>query len=152
MVFVMEEIKNNRVSSFDAYYTNYHIQMLKIIYSVLPSDTQKILAVYIRFLELQCAYKYPVDNNSSNHFNILNLITDLQSDKQDEVISFLDELLPFSNSSEKERINSLKKTIYDLKQIQEMQNTLSMLKELFPEGFTAENSFDLFNMFSKEEK
>ena len=55
---------------------------------------------------------------------------------QEETLRFLDELLPYSNSSEKSKIRSLKNMIQNFNQIREMINTLSLLQELFPDGFS----------------
>ena len=51
----MEQISEsqNQIYIFDSLYTNNHIQMLKIIYGVLPVKVQQKLAPFIKYLELQ---------------------------------------------------------------------------------------------------
>lgn len=132
----MEDNTNLRISAFDTYYTNCHIQMLKIIYSALPSETRKYLAVYIRYLELQCALKYPILYDTKCNINFEASLLNLPEKTQEETLRFLDELLPYSNSSEKSKIRSLKNMIQNFNQIREMLNTLSLLQELFPDGFS----------------
>ena len=48
----MDTTDQNKVAAFDTLFSNNHIQMLKIILPYMDNQTQKSMAVYIKFLEL----------------------------------------------------------------------------------------------------
>ena len=48
----MDTTDQNKVAAFDTLFSNNHIQMLKVILPYMDNQTQKSMAVYIKFLEL----------------------------------------------------------------------------------------------------
>ena len=70
-----------------------------------------------------------------------------QGDNSDTV-ELLDELLPFSGSRERARIENMKNMILNFKKMQEMMEMIKMMQELFPEGMGGDNPMDLFSGMS----
>ena len=66
------------------------------------------------------------------------------------------ELAPFCSSSEKAQLDKIVELLSNIKNAKEMMETINMMKELFPEGFSfgedndsAPDIMQMFQMFHK---
>ena len=89
----MEETQQKKVMAFDNLFTTNRIQILKILLSYMAPSTQKTLAIYIKFLELQYTLtlfqNYPDTSllgfDTENTFDIskleaMNILTECNND------------------------------------------------------------------------
>lgn len=132
----MEEKGTRLITAFDSLFTTNKIQMLKILLSRLAPSSQGIFAVYIKFLELQYTFSLfranaPVKMPGQGKPLSLNL---LDGDNA-ETLELLDELLPFSTSEERKKIETFKNMLSNMSRMKEMMEMIQMLQELFPDGF-----------------
>lgn len=134
----MDTKQTDKIAAFDTLYTNNHIQMLKILLPVIGRKQRHKLAVYIKYMELQ--YTMSLANSSPLSFNIC-------AESENTSVDFsvlLDELFPFCTEKEQGMIGNLKNILETFKQYKEMESTMSMMKDFFPEGGM---DMDLFSMF-----
>lgn len=145
----------DRIAAFDAFFTNNHIQKLKILLPVFDRSMQKNLAVYIKYLELQHTlsffrknpderFSFPYGNPSENSyantaknpFPPLHQSVSAASPQEPswDIGELCDALLPYCTVSEQSRLNSMRNMVQALSQYKEMMEMMQMLKELFPEG------------------
>lgn len=135
----MTENGQEKIVAFDTLFTTNQIQKLKILLTYVEPAQQKLIAVYIKFLELQytitffqnypCSLgKFPKEDG----FNANKLC---------------DEILPFCTSSEQQMLNNMKNMYQNFANMQEMMQMVQMMKDLFPEGDNPMNG-DPTAMFS----
>lgn len=130
--------QTDKIAAFDTPYTNNHIQMLKILLPVIGREQRHKMAVYIKYMELQ--YTMSLAKSSPFSFNIC-------TESENTSVDFgelLDELFPFCAEKEQAMVKNLKNILETFKQYKEMESTMSMMKEMFPEGGM---DLDLFSMF-----
>lgn len=122
----MENIPD-KILAFDTLFTTNHIQMLKILLSYAEPSSQKTMAVYIKFLELQYTIsffqKHP--NSSPSHF---------PREDSHNTFKLLGELLPFCTPSEQEQFRQIRSMLETFENMQGMMETMQIMKDLFPEG------------------
>lgn len=127
----MDEKGQDKIIAFDTLFTNNHIQMLKILVSYMDPSTQKSIAVYIKFMELQYTLSffrmYP---NAA--------LTQLPREESFDTTKLFDEILPFCAPEEQARMNNMKNMVQNFTNMQEMMQMMQTMKDLFPEG---ENPF-----------
>ena len=134
----MDTKQTDKIAAFDTLYTNNHIQMLKILLPVIGRKQRHKLAVYIKYMELQ--YTMSLANSPPLSFNMC-------AESENASVDFselLDELFPFCTEKEQGMIGNLKNILETFKQYKEMESTMSMMKDFFPEGGM---DMDLFSMF-----
>lgn len=161
----MEDKGTCLISAFDAAFTTNRIQMLKILFSWIPPEQQGIFAIYIKYLELQHAWRLRSLPPTVCAQNAGKLSVDFFSGDQTGTLELLDELLPYGNQAERGRIEGMKSMLSNLSRMKDMMEMMQMMKELFPEGFGGDNAADLlsgmtgmpgadmsalFSMFGKE--
>lgn len=122
----MEHI-SDKVVAFDTLFTTNHIQMLKILVSYADPSTQKAMAVYIKFLELQYTLSFFQKHPNSS-------ISQPPKDSSKNTSQLLEELLPFCNPSEQEQFRQIKNMMETFENMQGMMETMQMMKDMFPEG------------------
>lgn len=141
----MEEKGKDTIAAFDTVLTTNRIQMMKVFLSYLAPEQQRGLAVYIKFSELQYAMQLarqaPGRPLLHGHRTVLSLQSllngSLLNGDQDGVIELLDELLPFSTSQERAKIEQIKSMLMNIQRMREMMDMMETMKELFPDGFGA---------------
>ncbi len=130
----MEENGQDKVIAFDTLFTTNQIQMLKVLMPYLDIPAQRMLAVYIKFLELKYTINFLNDHPGSA------LLGSCRGENTDAA-KICDEILPFCKPSEKEKIQNFKKMFENFANMQEMMQTIQMMQELFPEGESSD--FDI---------
>ncbi len=145
----MEEQGLKTINAFDALFTNNRIQMLKILLPWLAPAQQGGFAVYIKLLELQYAISFLRSRQGERLLGSgRQLSADFFQGDNADTLKLLDELLPFSGSEERAKIENMKQMIMNLKKMQEMMDMIQMLQELFPEGMGGDNPMDFFSGMS----
>lgn len=142
----------DKIMAFDTIFTNNHIKMLKVLVFYLDSPLQKMLAVYIKFLELQHAMKYI-------NANFLPLLSRTECPSTSPTLSgFLEnldinalchEILPYCTGAESEKIKNILQMLQTMDNFKQISQTMEMMKELFPEGTGAPE--DLFSFFGNSD-
>lgn len=132
----------NKIHAFDTLFTNNHIQIYKVLLPYFEPGIQRQLAVYIKYMEFQYTLFY--FKNHPYAYSPKEQIPDAEA--------LCKEVLPFCSSSEKEQIKKMTELFSTMKNAREMMDTLAMMKDLFPEGFSfgkdEEGMPDIMQMFS----
>lgn len=127
-----ENKKPDKIQAFDALYTNNHIQICKLLLPYLEPAVQRQLAVLIKYMELEytlaCLHAHPCCCQKKEDFS--------DSD------TVCQEILPFCSPSEKKQLQKILEITDTMKNAREMMETVSMMKELFPEGFSPGDGSD----------
>lgn len=142
----MEEKGTSLVTAFDSRFTTNKIQMLKVLMSWIPSSQQGMLAVYIKFLELQYTLSL-LHRPEVSMPNTKHLSADFFSGDNSDTIELLDELLPYSSQADRSKIDGMKNMLQNMGKIKEMMEMAEMMKEMFPEGFGSgtDNPMDILS-------
>ncbi len=143
----MEEKSSGVITAFDSLFTTDSIRMLKVLLTRLPSPQQKGFAVYIKFMELQYTLSILHTRREIPLFNNKPLNMDFFSGDNTDTIELLDELLPFSTSGDRTRIENIKNMLQGMSRMKEMMEMMDMVKEMFPDGFgsAGDNPMDFFS-------
>jgi len=145
----MEEQGSKAIAAFDSLFANNRIQMLKILLPWLAPRQQGGFAVYIKLLELQYAMSLLRSRPGERLIGSgKQLSANFFQEDNEDTLSLLDELLPFSDSKEREKIENMKQMILNMRKMREMMDMIQMLQELFPEGMGGENPMDFFSGMS----
>ncbi|HKM33694.1 MAG TPA: hypothetical protein VJY54_03010 [Lachnospiraceae bacterium] len=131
----------DKIQAFDTLFTNNHIQMYKILLPYFESDIQKKLAVYIKYMEFEYTSTYIK----------LHPYAYTPKENAPDTNGLLQEILPFCAGDEKNRLNKLMDMVNNMKNAQDMMETLNTMKELFPDGFSFDGDMDMMKMFSQME-
>lgn len=123
----MEDKNQDRVAAFDALFTTNSLQMLKILISHFPTSTQKSIAVYIKFMELQYTFSFFQSHPYA-------CVAGPAQDNTFDTGTLCDELLPYCDTSTKKNLQQLKQMQQNMSQMQEMMQMMQTIKEMFPEG------------------
>lgn len=143
----MKEKETDKVIAFDTLFTTNRIQMYKILLSYLPPADQKKLAIYIKFMELQYTISF-----FKNHPHAA--FKGLPHENSMNANHFFDEVEPFCDMSQRENLNRIRSLLQNFENMQEMMETIQMMKELFPEGMgngegnTAGNGMDMTQLLN----
>lgn len=121
--------KPDKIKVFDSLFTNNQIQIFKILLPYFEPGMQKSLAIYIKFMEFQYTLTY-----FEQYPNAC-----MPKETIDTSEKIWNEILPFCSSSQKTQIEQLSKMFANMKNMQEMMDNVSMIKDMFPDGFSFEN-------------
>ena len=138
-------MKNN-IHAFDTLFTSNHIQMYKLLLPYMDPSLQKNIAIYIKYMELQYTMFFFKEHPS----------TGMHFEKSSDIKEVFEELLPLCSPKEKEYLSKYAEMFTTMDNIKEMMETVSTLKQLFPEGFsfqdmdpTSPDFMQMFQMFQK---
>ena len=131
----MEQQDGNKVMAFDTLFSTNHIAMLKILLPCLDIKTQKSLAVYIKFMELQYTIRY-YQQNPCPFFSCAG------KEKAPDLPSLCQELLPYCNETEKKQIQQFCNLFHSMEMYREFSRTMDTMKDMIP-GFS-----DMSDLFS----
>ncbi len=133
----MEEKELQKVFAFDSLFSTNRLQMLKILLTYLSPSGQKSLAIYIKFMELQYTISF---FNKHPHA----ALHELPKEETLNTSKLCDEILPFLNPTEQEKITQIKNMFQNFENLQEMMQMIQMLQEMFPEGMSTSGGPDGF--------
>ena len=139
----MDSNEHNKVIAFDTLFCTNHIQMLKIILSYMDNQTQKAMAVYIKFLELN----YTIDYFKKHPYPLYGCAP---KEVSFDIFKMCSELLPFCTEGERRQLEQIKGIFQSMEMYKEMSKTLDMMKEFMPDmadfmgNSSMNNAFDSF--------
>lgn len=117
--------KPDKIQAFDSLFTTNQMQILKLLLTYLEPSMQKSMAIYIKYMELQYTLLYFARHQDG--------IFPPEAADSSHICS---EILPFCSPAQKKQVEQLTGLFSNLKNMTEMMDTLRMMKELFPEGFS----------------
>lgn len=153
----MEPTDQNKVAAFDTLFSTNHIQMLKVILPYMDNQTQKSMAVYIKFLELN----YTIEFYKKNPCPLCGC---MEKGGAFDIQKLCAELLPYCTDEERKKIEQIRNLLQSMEMYKEMSKTMEMMKDFMPDmtssaessGQADENGFDmmgmLMNMLTPEQK
>lgn len=119
----------DKVTAFDALFTNNQIQKLKILISYVDSPMQRQLAIYIKFLELQ--HTMELFRRSPQL-----TVSPASQEGPPDPARLCQEILPYCSPKEQSQLNQFASMFQAMNQYQEMMETVKMFQEMFPEGMS----------------
>lgn len=123
----MTENEQDKVVAFDTLFTTNHIQMLKILLTYVDPSQQKIMAVYIKLMELQYTISFYKMHPAST-------LPNFPREDSFNASKLCDELLPLCGPAEQENLKQMKNMYQSFENMQEMMQMVQMMKDMFPEG------------------
>lgn len=143
----MDTTDQNKVAAFDTLFSNNHIQMLKVILPYMDNQTQKSMAVYIKFLELN----YTIDFYKKNPYPLCGC---MEKETSFDLQKMCRELLPYCTDEERKKIEQIRGLLQGMEMYKEMSKTMEMMKDFMPDPAsstgdseqTKENGFDMMGM------
>lgn len=121
----------DKVLVFDTIFTNNHIKIMKVLLSYLDSPLQKMLAVYIKFLELQYTLQY-YDKHDSAFPDCHSAST-----QKLDISALCAEILPYCAPQERKIVEQIKQILNAVDMYRQFSQTMELMKEMFPEGFSS---------------
>lgn len=119
----------DKVTAFDALFTNNQIQKLKVLLSYVDSPMQRQLAIYIKFLELQ--YTMELFQRSPQLS-----VSPTSSESAPDPARLCQEIAPYCSPQEQRQINQFASMFQAMSHYQEMMEMMKMFQEMFPEGMS----------------
>lgn len=153
----METNDRSKVAAFDTLFSSNHIQMLKVMLPYMDNQTQKSLAVYIKFLELN----YTIEYYKKNPYPLCGC---MERESAPDIKKMCAELLPYCTENERKQIEQIRSLLQGMEMYKEMSKTMELMKDFMPDNaFSDEGSpqsdgtgFDmmsiLMNMLTPEQK
>lgn len=159
----MDSNERSKVIAFDTLFCTNHIQMLKIILPYMDNQTQKSMAVYIKFLELN----YTIEFLKKHPFSLCGC---MEKESPPDLFKMCSELLPYCTENEKKQLEQIRSVFQGMEMYREMSKTMDLMKDFMPDinEFTnstspqsdqtsdSSGSFDmmnlLMNMLTPEQK
>ena len=130
----MDSNEHNKVIAFDTLFCTNHIQMLKVILPYMDNKTQKSMAVYIKFLELNYTIEYFKKHSSP-------LCGCMERESSPDLFKMCSELLPYCTENEKKQIEQIRGVFQSMEMYKEMSKTMEMMKDFMPDINTFSNAF-----------
>lgn len=134
----MEQTEQDKVMAFDTLFTNNHIKMMKVLMTYFDSGMQKMLAVYIKYLELQYTISYFQKHTTA-----------FPASKKDDgalpIGPICREILPYCTAEERSRVEQINNMMSAMDTYREVSQMMEMMKDLFPEGTSSPEGSSFFN-------
>ena len=136
----MDSDERNKVIAFDTLFCTNHIQMLKVILPYMDSQTQKSMAVYIKFLELN----YTIEYFKKHPYLVSGCMKetkpltgfDEKLDRRQELELLLEEM-----TTEKKQIEQIRGFFQSMEMYREMSRTMDAMKDFMPDMSSFMGSF-----------
>lgn len=122
----MDSNEHNKVIAFDTLFCTNHIQMLKIILSYMDNQTQKSMAIFIKFLELNYTINYFKKHPHP-------LYSCASEETSFDIFKMCTELLPFCTESERRQLEQIKDVFQGIEMYKEISKTMDMMKDFMPD-------------------
>lgn len=117
----------SKVIAFDTLFCTNHIQMLKVMLPYMDHQTQKSMAIYIKFLELNYTLEYFRKHPCP-------LCGCLEREEAPDMSKICAELLPYCTESEKKQLEQLQNITRSMEMYKEMSQTMEMMKDFMPDA------------------
>jgi len=116
----------SKVIAFDTLFCTNHIQMLKVMLPYMDNQTQKSMAIYIKFLELS----YTLEYFRKHPYPLCGCV---EREETPDLSKMCSELLPYCTESEKAQIEQILNISRSMEMYKEMSQTMEMMKEFMPD-------------------
>ena len=123
----MEKSEQDKISAFDSLYTTNQIQLFKVMIPYMAPSMQKNLVIYIKYMEFQ----YTMTLFQKHPYAAF---TPFSSNDKPDSTQLFDEIIPFCDMTQREKIQQIKNMIQNMEQMKEMMGMMEMMKDMFPEG------------------
>lgn len=130
----MDSNEHNKVIAFDTLFCTNHIQMLKVILSYMDTRTQKSMAIYIKFLELNYTIEYFKSHSSP-------LCGCAERELSPDLLKMCSELLPYCTESERKQIEQIRNVFQGMEMYKEMSRTMDIMKDFMPDLAASGSNF-----------
>ncbi len=117
----------SKVIAFDTLFCTNHIQMLKVMLPYMDNQTQKSMAIYIKFLELN----YTMEYFRRHPYPLCGC---MERREAPDLLQMCSELLPYCTESEKSQIEQIQNILRSMEMYREMSQTMEMMKEFMPDA------------------
>ena len=129
----MDSDEHNKVIAFDTLFCTNHIQMLKVMLPYMDNQTQKSMAIYIKFLELN----YTLEYFRKHPYPLCGC---MEREGQPDFSRMCTELLPYCTESEKTQLEQIQSFLRSMEMYKEMSQTMEMMKDFMPDAASFMNS------------
>ena len=117
----------SKVIAFDTLFCTNHIQMLKVMLPYMDNQTQKSMAIYIKFLELS----YTLEYFRKHPYPLCGCV---EREETPDLFKMCSELLPYCTEGEKAQIEQIQNILRSMEMYKEMSQTVEMMKEFMPDA------------------
>lgn len=117
----------SKVIAFDTLFCTNHIQMLKVMLPYVDHQTQKSMAIYIKFLELS----YTLEYFRKHPYPLCGC---LERQEAPDLFKMCSELLPYCTESEKAQLEQIQNISRSMEMYKEMSQTMEMMKDFMPDA------------------
>lgn len=122
----MDSNERSKVIAFDTLFCTNHIQMLKVILPYMDNQTQKSLAIYIKFLELN----YTIEYFKKHPYPLCGC---MEKESSNDIFKMCTELLPYCTEKEKKQIEQIRNIFQGMEMYKEMSKTMDVMKDFMPD-------------------
>lgn len=122
----METNDRSKVAAFDTLFSTNHIQMLKVMLPYMDNQTQKSMAVYIKFLELN----YTIEFYKKNPYPICGC---MEREESPDFLKMCNELLPYCTEQERKQIKQIRNIMQSMEMYKEMSKAMELMKDFMPD-------------------
>ncbi|MCI9073989.1 MAG: hypothetical protein HFH80_14585 [Lachnospiraceae bacterium] len=119
----------DKVTAFDALFTNNQIQKLKVLISYVDSPMQRQLAIYIKFLELK--YTLELFQRSPQL-----TVSPAPQEGPPDPGRLCQEVSPYCSPGERNQLNQFASMFQAMSHYQEIMEMVKMFQDMFPEGMS----------------
>lgn len=148
----MDSNESSKVIAFDTLFSTNHIQMLKVMLPYMDNQSQKSMAIYIKFLELN----YTIDFYKKHPFPVCGC---MERESEPDFSKICGELLPYCTEKEKKQLTQIRGIFQSMETYQEVFKTMELLKDIMPDMGEKKEPSDgfgmmemLMNMLTPEQK
>lgn len=127
----MDSNECSKVIAFDTLFCTNHIQMLKIILPYMDNQTQKSMAIYIKFLELN--YTIEFFKKRQCRQQLYSLCGCAENEISPDLFKMCTELLPYCTENEKKQLEQIRNIFQGMEMYREMSKTMDMMKDFMPD-------------------
>lgn len=119
----------NKTYDFDSVFSNSNLQLLKVLFPMMPPENRPAMAIMIRCMEFRQTI-YTISHEGYGHVFDLDPLPDGDA--------LLDYLSPYLSESQKKEFDHFKQMLQQFQQMQDMMEMANELKDLFPEGMDSQ--------------
>ena len=123
----MDSGEHNKVIAFDTLFCTNHIQMLKVMLPYMDNQTQKSMAIYIKFLELN----YTLEYFRKHPYPLCGC---MEREGAPDLAEMCSELIPYCTEGEKMQLEQIQGFFRSMEMYKEMSRTMEMMKDFMPDA------------------
>ena len=114
----------NKTFDFDLVFSNSNLQLLKVLFPMMPPENRPVMALMIRCMEFRQTL-YTLNHGSYGYLLNLNPLPGGDA--------LWDYLSPYLSESQKQEFDHVRQVFQQFHQMQDMMEMANELKDLFPE-------------------